>query len=134
MQCLEKFGRKWKSYHYVPSAYFAECGIQHEADFIFIYFQAEEAGKISMRQYKLSKMLGDESLAARSRLYSAIAYSQKGHLKLSRHIVRHIAAFARQTHDVRLNRMCQGVWVKLKYLQGERNLYLDNCKLKVNTK
>lgn len=87
-----------------------------------------------MRQYKLSKMLGDDGLAARSKLYSAIAYAQRGHLKLARHLVRHIAAFARQTHDVRLNRMCQGVWVKLKYLQGEKNIYLDNCKRNVNTK
>lgn len=83
-----------------------------------------------MRQYKLSKMLGDDSLAARSRLYSAIAYAQKGNLKLAKHLVRNIAAFARQTHDIRLNRMCQGVWVKLKYLQDIRNNHLDNCKLK----
>ncbi|CAG9559018.1 unnamed protein product [Danaus chrysippus] len=83
------------------------------------YFEhcAEEAGRISIRQYKLSKMLGDEGLAARSRLYSALAYAQKGQLKLSRHIIRNVAAFARDIHDNRLNRMCQGVWAKIKYLK-----------------
>lgn len=70
-----------------------------------------------MRQYKLSRMLGDDGLAARSKLYSSIAYAQRGKLKLARYIVRDIAAFARQTHDRRLNRMCQGVWAKLKYLR-----------------
>ncbi|XP_013167541.1 PREDICTED: uncharacterized protein F58A4.6 [Papilio xuthus] len=78
---------------------------------------AEEAGRISLRQYKLSRLLGDDGLAARSKLYSSIAYAQRGKLKLARYIVRDIAAFARQTHDRRLNRMCQGVWAKLKYLR-----------------
>ncbi|XP_041972029.1 uncharacterized protein F58A4.6 [Aricia agestis] len=92
------------------------------------YFEncAEEAGRISITQYKLSKMLGDESLAARSRLYSALAFSQKGKLKISRHIVREVAQFARATKDNRLNRMCQGVWAKLKYLRqlqkGKNNI------------
>ncbi|XP_072934234.1 uncharacterized protein F58A4.6 [Epargyreus clarus] len=83
------------------------------------YFEhcAEEAGRISVRQYKLSQMLGDESLAARSKLYSALAYAQKGNLKLARHIVRKVAAFARSTQDKRLYRMCQGVWVKLRYMR-----------------
>ncbi|XP_059048209.1 uncharacterized protein F58A4.6 [Achroia grisella] len=87
------------------------------------YFEncAEEAGRISIRQYKLSKMLGDDSLAARSQLYSALSFSQKGNLKLSRRIVRHVAEFGRVTHDKRLIRMCQGVWAKLKYLRSLRN-------------
>ncbi|CAK1541797.1 unnamed protein product [Leptosia nina] len=83
------------------------------------YFEhcAEKAGRISVRQYKLSRMLGDDSLAARSKLYSALAISQKGNLKLARGIVKEVAAFARSTYDKRLNRMCQGVWAKLKYLR-----------------
>uniref|UniRef100_A0A1E1WIQ9 Uncharacterized protein n=1 Tax=Pectinophora gossypiella TaxID=13191 RepID=A0A1E1WIQ9_PECGO len=83
------------------------------------YFEycAEEAGRISMRQYKLSKMLGDDSLAARSCLYSALSHAQKGNLKLARHIVRKVVAFGRATQDKRLIRMCQGVWAKLKYLR-----------------
>ncbi|XP_022115067.2 uncharacterized protein LOC110993216 [Pieris rapae] len=94
------------------------------------YFEhcAEEAGRISVRQYRLSQMLGDESLAARSELYSALAFAQKGHLKLSRQIVRKVAAFARSTNDKRLNRMCLGVWAKLKYL---RKLSQDNVRAKV---
>lgn len=83
----------------------------------FIYFQAEEAGRISIRQYKLSQMLGDDSLAARSRLYSALSQAQKGNLHIARNIVRSVADFARVTHDKRLMRMCQGVWAKLKYLR-----------------
>lgn len=71
-----------------------------------------------MRQYKLSQMLGDDGLAARSRLYSALSQAQKGNLHISRNIVRNIAAFARETHDKRLTRMCQGVWAKLKYLRS----------------
>ncbi|CAH2052499.1 unnamed protein product, partial [Iphiclides podalirius] len=94
------------------------------------YFEhcAEEAGKISMRQYKLSRLLGDDGLAARSRLYSAIAHAQKQRLKLARHIVRNIAAFARRTRDVRLNRMCQGVWAKLKYLRTQKPQQLPHGK------
>ncbi|CAH4033740.1 unnamed protein product [Pieris brassicae] len=94
------------------------------------YFEhcAEEAGRISVRQYRLSQLLGDESLAARSKLYSALAFAQKGNLKLSRQIVRQVAAFARSTNDKRLNRMCQGVWAKLKYL---RQLSQNNVRAKV---
>lgn len=86
------------------------------------YFEdcAEEAGRISVRQYKLSQMLGDDSLAARSRLYSALSQAQKGNLHISRHIVRNVAHFARVTRDKRLMRMCQGVWAKLKYLRSLR--------------
>lgn len=62
-------------------------------------------------------MLGDDSLAARSYLYTALSHSQKGNLKTARHIVRQVAAFGRQTKDKRLIRMCQGVWAKLKYLR-----------------
>ncbi|KAJ0173247.1 hypothetical protein K1T71_011423 [Dendrolimus kikuchii] len=92
------------------------------------YFEhcAEEAGRISIRQYKLSKILGDDGLAARSRLYSALAYAQKGHLHTARNIVRKVAEFARLTHDQRLNRMCQGVWAKLKYLRSLK--HSTNCK------
>lgn len=85
-----------------------------------VYFQAEEAGRISQRQYKLSMMLGDDSLAARSQLYSAISWAQKGNLKLARHITRHVASFARDTKDKRLLRMCQGVWAKLKYMRAQK--------------
>ncbi|XP_047524072.1 uncharacterized protein LOC125062299 [Pieris napi] len=94
------------------------------------YFEhcAEEAGRISVRQYRLSQMLGDESLAARSKLYSALAFAQTGNLKLSRQIVRKVAEFARSTNDKRLNRMCQGVWAKLKYL---RQLSQGNVRAKV---
>lgn len=63
-------------------------------------------------------MLGDDGLAARSRLYSALSQAQKGNLHTSRNIVRNVAAFARETHDKRLIRMCQGVWAKLKYLRS----------------
>ncbi|XP_045454280.1 uncharacterized protein LOC123663656 [Melitaea cinxia] len=98
------------------------------------YFEhcAEEAGKISMRQYALSKMLGDDSLAARSKLYSAIAYAQKGKLKLAKYLVKNIAKYARESNDRRLNRMCQGVWVKLKYLQGKAKK--DNCVHRASSK
>ncbi|KAI5642642.1 hypothetical protein NE865_05409 [Phthorimaea operculella] len=93
------------------------------------YFEhcADEAGRISRRQYKLSKMLGDDSLAARSCLYSALSEAQKGNLKLSRHIVRRVAAFGQRTQDKRLIRMCQGVWAKLKYLKS-----LERGDLEIN--
>lgn len=85
---------------------------------VTIILQAEEAGRISIRQFKLSQMLGDDSLAARSCLYSALSQAQKGNLHISRNIVRQVAQFARNTHDKRLMRMCQGVWAKLKYLRS----------------
>lgn len=67
-------------------------------------------------------MLGDDGLAARSKLYSALSYSQKGRIKLARHIVRSVADFGRITHDKRLVRMCQGVWAKLKYLRSLKKM------------
>lgn len=82
---------------------------------------AEEAGRIAIRQYKLSCMLGDKSLAARSKVYTALSHSQKGNLKIARHIIRNVAAFARESNDVRLLRMCQGVWAKLKYLREKKH-------------
>lgn len=74
-------------------------------------------------------MLGDDGLAARSRLYSALSYSQKGRLKLARHIVRNVAAFGRETRDKRLIRMCQGVWAKLKYLRELRKKAMSCGKI-----
>lgn len=90
---------------------------------------AEEAGRISIRQYKLSQMLGDDSLAARSRLYSALSQAQKGNLHIARNIVRSVADFGRNTHDKRLIRMCHGVWAKLKYLRSlKKEIILDQNK------
>lgn len=88
--------------------------------------QAEEAGRISIRQYKLSKILGDDALAARSRLYSALSLSQKGQLKLARHIVRNVHSYGRETKDKRLVRMCQGIWAKLRYLRTLRRRLLQS--------
>lgn len=73
------------------------------------------AGKISVEQFKLAIRLGDPQLVARCNLYAALSLLQLGHLKVSRHMVKKIFKFATEIKDIRLQRMCQGVWAKLKY-------------------
>ena len=83
-------------------------------------WQAKVAGKISMEQFKLSMRLGDPQLVGRCRLYAALSLLQQGCLKASKQLIKNIFKFAIDEKDVRLQKMCQGVWAKLKYTYSQR--------------
>ncbi|XP_024947310.1 uncharacterized protein F58A4.6 isoform X2 [Cephus cinctus] len=76
---------------------------------------AEIAGKISLRQFELALRLDDPLLVARCKLYAALSLLQRGRLRIAKSIIRNIYTFAVHQKDVRLVRMCQGVWAKLQY-------------------
>lgn len=86
------------------------------------YRQAEVAGKISVKQFKLAYRLGDPLLVARCKLYAALSLIQRGDLKKPKHMLREIYRFGIKKKDVRLQNMCQGVWAKLKYYHSRRQL------------
>ncbi|KAJ8682925.1 hypothetical protein QAD02_018717 [Eretmocerus hayati] len=81
---------------------------------------AKVAGKISVEQFKLSIRLGDPQLVARCKLYAALSLLQQGHYKASKTMIKDIYRFGVHDKDVRLQRMCQGVWAKLKYCYSHR--------------
>ena len=76
---------------------------------------AEIAGKISVKQFELALRLGDPLLVARCQLYAALSLIQQGRLKTARKTVRSIYKFSISQNDVRLRKMCHGVWAKLQY-------------------
>ena len=76
---------------------------------------AEIAGKISVKQFELALRLGDPLLVARCQLYAALSLIQQGHLKTARKTVRSIYKFSINQNDIRLQKMCHGIWAKLQY-------------------
>nr|XP_003700240.1 PREDICTED: uncharacterized protein F58A4.6 [Megachile rotundata] len=76
---------------------------------------AEMAGKISMKQFKLALRLEDPLLVARCKLYAALSLIQRGKLKLPKSIIKNVYQFSLSQNDIRLQKMCQGIWAKLKY-------------------
>ncbi|XP_011298867.1 uncharacterized protein F58A4.6 [Fopius arisanus] len=81
----------------------------HFADYALV------AGKISMQQFKLALRLEDPFLAARCKLYAALSLIQQNKLKIPKRIIPEIYRYAVQNKDIRLMKMCQGIWSKLKY-------------------
>ncbi|XP_034655595.1 uncharacterized protein F58A4.6 [Drosophila subobscura] len=84
---------------------------------------AETAGKISLQQLKIGLRLGDPFLQARCKLYYSISLIQRGHLRAAKHLIRDQYQFARvhREKDLRLVRMCQGIWLRLRYEYEQRN-------------
>ncbi|XP_012523792.1 uncharacterized protein F58A4.6 [Monomorium pharaonis] len=76
---------------------------------------ATMAGKISVKQFELAMRLNNPLLVARCRLYAALSLIQRGHFATPKYMIRKIYKFALRENDVRLQNMCQGVWVKLQY-------------------
>nr|XP_034175639.1 uncharacterized protein F58A4.6 [Osmia lignaria] len=76
---------------------------------------AEMAGKISIKQFKLALRLGDPLLVARCKLYAALSLIQQDHLKTPQKIVKNVFKFSINHNDIRLQKMCRGIWAKLKY-------------------
>jgi len=94
---------------------------------------AEVAGKISLKQLKIGLRLGDPFLQARCKLYYSISLIQIGRLRAAKKIIRQQYAFAlrHKKYDLRLVRMCEGIWIKLQYeyrLRLERLKYVENPK------
>lgn len=81
------------------------------------YFErsSEIAGKISMQQLRLAARSGDPGIVSRCLLYFSISLIQKHKFKLAQRIVRCQFEFATQHEDVRLRKMCYGIWSKLQY-------------------
>ncbi|KAH8250589.1 hypothetical protein KR038_001649 [Drosophila bunnanda] len=85
---------------------------------------AETAGKISLQQLKIGLRLGDPFLQARCKLYYSISLIQRGQLRVAKHLIREQYAFARVNveKDVRLVRMCHGIWHRLTYEYEQRRM------------
>lgn len=68
--------------------------------------------------------LGDPFLQARCKLYYSISLIQRGHLRPAKHLIRAQYSFARQhvETDGRLVRMCQGIWLRLRYEYEQRRI------------
>lgn len=81
------------------------------------YFEnsAEIAGKISIQQMKLALRSDDPGILARCLLYLSISFIQKHKFKLAQRIIRKQYEFAKQHEDIRLTKMCLGIWSKLQY-------------------
>ncbi|XP_017770695.1 PREDICTED: uncharacterized protein F58A4.6 [Nicrophorus vespilloides] len=81
--------------------------------------RAKTAGKISLHQLQLALKVGDPLIAARCRLYFSLSLIQQGKYKVAKDIVMYEYDNAKHGTDVRLVRMCKGIWSKLSY---ERSL------------
>ncbi|KAK3927070.1 hypothetical protein KUF71_015376 [Frankliniella fusca] len=88
---------------------------------------ADMAGRISLQQFQLALRLGDPSTVARCKLYIALSLIQKNKFKLARKIIetQYHLCLNSTSPDIRLLRMCKGIWSKLRY---ERYLYMKAGK------
>eukprot|EP00099_Drosophila_melanogaster_P016701 NP_572478.1 uncharacterized protein Dmel_CG12123 [Drosophila melanogaster] len=85
---------------------------------------AKTAGKISLQQLKIGMRLGDPFLQTRCKLYYSISLIQRGQLRMAKHLIRQQYKFASRNieKDVRLMRMCLGIWRRLSYEYEQRRL------------
>ncbi|XP_030379465.1 uncharacterized protein F58A4.6 [Scaptodrosophila lebanonensis] len=96
---------------------------------------ADTAGKISLQQLHIGMRLGDPFLQARCKLYYSISLIQRGQLRLAKHLIRSQYQFAKvhKEHDIRLVRMCQGIWLRLcfeyKERQKQKMLARESCAI-----
>ncbi|KAJ1523988.1 hypothetical protein ONE63_010533 [Megalurothrips usitatus] len=78
---------------------------------------AQMAGRISLRQFQIAMRQGDPSTVARCKLYIALSFIQTSKFRPAKQIIRsqyHLAVNS-SCPDIRLIRMCRGVWSKLRY-------------------
>jgi len=91
---------------------------------IFFEFQAQIAGNISAKQYKIALKLGDPMTLLRCKLYYSISLIQCGHLKNARYIIQsvynHVKLIPEDLQDKRIIYMCQGIWSKLRYTWNQK--------------
>lgn len=91
---------------------------------MFIYFQAIKAGEISLQQLRIAVRIGDPLTVARCKLYAAISLMQRGYFKQAKFIVQSQYMFIKSqlNVDIRLVKMCQGIWTKLKYEWNKKKM------------
>lgn len=81
----------------------------------YFEYSAEIAGKISIQQMKLALRSDDPGLISRCLLYLSISLIQKHKFKTAQRIIRRQYEFAKKHEDMRLTKMCLGIWSKLQY-------------------
>ncbi|KAL7734789.1 hypothetical protein ACLKA6_011074 [Drosophila palustris] len=81
---------------------------------------AETAGKISLQQLSIGLRLGNPLLQARCKLYYSISLIQRGQLRQAKQLIRGQYELACSKLDLRLLRMCQGIWERLRYEYRQR--------------
>lgn len=84
---------------------------------------AEAASQVSLRQLQLAMHLGDPVVVCRCRLYLAMSLLQRGNFRCCRTLLRRQYQFAiskEGQRDPKLVKMCQSVWVRMRYLSSLR--------------
>ncbi|KAH9376887.1 hypothetical protein HPB48_002797 [Haemaphysalis longicornis] len=84
---------------------------------------AQAASQVSLKQLQLAMRLGDPVVVCRCRLYLAMSLLQRGSLRSCRTLLRRQYQFAiskEGQRDPKLVKMCQSVWVRMRYLSSLR--------------
>ncbi|XP_050044371.1 uncharacterized protein F58A4.6-like isoform X1 [Dermacentor andersoni] len=82
---------------------------------------AEAAGLVSVKQLKLALRFGDPVTMCRCHIYLAMSLLQRGYFRSCRRILRqqyHFATSKEGLRDPKLMKMCQSVWIRMRYLQS----------------
>ncbi|KAK9876375.1 hypothetical protein WA026_012686 [Henosepilachna vigintioctopunctata] len=94
---------------------------------------AETAGKISINQFKVAARLGNPQIISRCKLYFALSLIQIKKFKVAKKIIHKVYKNELNSIviDVKLLRMCKGIWAKLQY---EHFLYIMKPNRSCNMK
>lgn len=85
---------------------------------------AEAAGQVSVKQLKLALRIGDPVTVCRCQIYLAMSLLQRGYFRSCRRLLRQQYYFATSKEglrDPKLVKMCQSVWIRMRYLQSLQN-------------
>lgn len=85
---------------------------------------AEAAGQVSVKQLKLALRIGDPVTVCRCHVYLAMSLLQRGYFRSCRRMLRQQYSFATSKEglrDPKLLKMCQAVWIRMRYLQSLQN-------------
>uniref|UniRef100_A0A131YQQ1 Uncharacterized protein n=1 Tax=Rhipicephalus appendiculatus TaxID=34631 RepID=A0A131YQQ1_RHIAP len=85
---------------------------------------AEAAGQVSVKQLKLALRIGDPVTVCRCHIYLAMSLLQRGYFRSCRRLLRQQYYFATSKEglrDPKLVKMCQSVWIRMRYLQSLQN-------------
>ncbi|KAL1424869.1 hypothetical protein MTO96_019732 [Rhipicephalus appendiculatus] len=84
----------------------------------------EAAGQVSVKQLKLALRIGDPVTVCRCHIYLAMSLLQRGYFRSCRRLLRQQYYFATSKEglrDPKLVKMCQSVWIRMRYLQSLQN-------------
>lgn len=82
---------------------------------------AEAAALVSVKQLKLALRIGDPVTMCRCHIYLAMSLLQRGYFRSCRRLIRqqyHFATSKEGLRDPKLMKMCQSVWIRMRYLQS----------------